>query len=541
MIIYLTKKFNMPNVTASYVVNLWQGTCNISPLVGAFLSDSYIGRFWTISLGCLATFLGMILLTLTAIFPEFRPPECAGGQTHGCVRANAKQNALLFMSYAMLTVGSAGIRPCSAAFGADQFDGSTKQGRKDIQSFFNWYYFSFTTAMMVSLTLVVYIQDSVSWSLGLAIPAVLMLVSIIVFFAGKGLYVLVKPEGSSFTSFAQVLAAAFRKRHLKLPSDISEYHDPPQASSVKSVLAFTHQFMFLNKACIEEENDRQSNGKADPWSLSSMQQVEELKTVLRIIPIWAGCLGFVLTTAQLSTFSVLQAETMDRQVTKGFVVPAGSFPIFTMITLTLFIPIYDRLIVPFCGRITLQKQGITMLQRIGVGQALSVLPMAVAALVESRRRHVALTNGFLNKPNGVIPMSALWLVPQYSIAGIAEAFTTIGLLEFLYSQFPENMRSVAGALFFLCLGIGHYLSSFIVSLVHRITRRHNWLSNNLNQSHLDLFYWIMAGIAAVNFVYFVCCARWYRYKAVAEPRKEKEEKELTTVDDRKDFRGTTEC
>jgi dipeptide/tripeptide permease len=57
MIVYLTKEFNMPNVTASYILNLWTGTTNLSPLLGAFLSDSYIGRYWTIALGCIASFI----------------------------------------------------------------------------------------------------------------------------------------------------------------------------------------------------------------------------------------------------------------------------------------------------------------------------------------------------------------------------------------------------------------------------------------------------------------------------------------------------
>jgi peptide/histidine transporter 3/4 len=220
--------------------------------------------------------------------------------------------------------------------------------------------------------------------------------------------------------------------------------------------------------------------------------------------------------AQLNTFSVLQAETMDRHLGKHFQIPAGSFGIFTMLALTLFLPFYDKFIVPFSRRMTKEGRGITLLQRVGVGLALSILSMAFAAAVETKRRNVALGHGFMEKQRGVIPISAMWLVPQYSVAGVAEAFSAIGQIEFLYSQFPENMRSVAGALFFLSLGVGNYLSSFIVSIVHKTTggRGHpNWLAQNLNKAKLDNFYWLLAGYSAVNLVYFVICARWYRYKA----------------------------
>lgn len=57
MIVYLTKQFHMPNVMASYVLNVWGGTTNFTPLLGAFLSDSYVGRYWTISVGCMVSLI----------------------------------------------------------------------------------------------------------------------------------------------------------------------------------------------------------------------------------------------------------------------------------------------------------------------------------------------------------------------------------------------------------------------------------------------------------------------------------------------------
>ncbi|KAH9298747.1 hypothetical protein KI387_030429, partial [Taxus chinensis] len=57
LIVYLTTKFNMPNVMASNVLNTWSGTTNLFPVLGAFLSDSYIGRYWTIAIGCIASLL----------------------------------------------------------------------------------------------------------------------------------------------------------------------------------------------------------------------------------------------------------------------------------------------------------------------------------------------------------------------------------------------------------------------------------------------------------------------------------------------------
>ena len=133
---------------------------------------------------------GMGLLSLTALFPQFRPPPCnvtaAGTQ---CKLATKNQNALLYSSFIMMTIGAGGIRPCSVAFGADQFDYTSEKGRISIQSFFNWYYFSFAIAMMIALTIIVYIQDYVSWSWGLGIPTFLMFLSIMSFLVREKLYI----------------------------------------------------------------------------------------------------------------------------------------------------------------------------------------------------------------------------------------------------------------------------------------------------------------------------------------------------------------
>ncbi|CAL5350787.1 unnamed protein product [Camellia sinensis] len=54
------------------VVNCYQFLAS----VGAFISDSYVGRYLTIGLGCIASLLGIVVLWLTAMIPQARPPHC---------------------------------------------------------------------------------------------------------------------------------------------------------------------------------------------------------------------------------------------------------------------------------------------------------------------------------------------------------------------------------------------------------------------------------------------------------------------------------
>ena len=49
MINYLTTQLHMPVTKAANTLTNFGGTASLTPLLGAFISDAYIGRFWTIT------------------------------------------------------------------------------------------------------------------------------------------------------------------------------------------------------------------------------------------------------------------------------------------------------------------------------------------------------------------------------------------------------------------------------------------------------------------------------------------------------------
>ncbi|KAJ8539614.1 hypothetical protein K7X08_013866 [Anisodus acutangulus] len=83
---------------------------------------------------------------------------------------------------------------------------------------------------------------------------------------------------------------------------------------------------------------------------------------------------------------------------------------------------------------------------MGFGLFLSFLSVLVTAVVEVVRRSIAIKEGYSDDPQGLIPMSAMWLLPQNSLTGFAEALHAIGQNEFYISEFPRSMSSVAAAL-----------------------------------------------------------------------------------------------
>ncbi|KDP29397.1 hypothetical protein JCGZ_18318 [Jatropha curcas] len=518
MISYLTTQIHMPLTKAANTLTNFGGTSSLTPLLGAFLADSYAGRFWTITLASIIYQMGMTSLTLSAILPSLRPPPCEGDK---CQEANNGQLAILYVSLLLGALGSGGIRPCVVAFGADQFDETDPKQTTKTWRYFNWYYFVMGVSILVAVTVIVYIQDNIGWGWGLGIPAIAMFLSIIVFLGGYPLYRNLDPAGSPFTRLLQVSVAAFKKRKLSMVSDpklLYRNHELDAPISIGGRLLHTKQIRFLDKAAIVTEEDNLKPGQApNLWRLNTVHRVEELKSIIRMGPIWASGILLITAYAQQSTFSLQQAKTMDRHLSKSFQIPAGSMSVFTITSMLTTIAIYDRLFIPFARKFTGLERGITFLHRMGIGFVISILATLVAGFVEIKRKQAAMANGLLDS-HKTIPISVFWLAPQYCLHGIAEAFMSIGHLEFFYDQAPESMRSSAMALFWTAISAGNYVSTLLVTLVHKFSEGadgSNWLpDNNINKGKLEYFYWLITGMQVINLVYYLVCAKMYTFKPI---------------------------
>lgn len=230
-----------------------------------------------------------------------------------------------------------------------------------------------------------------------------------------------------------------------------------------------------------------------------------------MLPILGSTIIMNTCMAQLQTFSVTQGNfNMDRHLGK-LEVPASSIPVIPLVFMSILIPIYEFLFVPFARKITHHPSGITQLQRVGVGLVLSAISMAIAGIVEVKRRNQA--NKDMTKP-----ISLFWLSFQYGIFGIADMFTLVGLLEFFYKEAPACMRSLSTSFTWLSLSFGYFLSAVFVNIINSVTKRispsrQGWLHGlDLNQNNLNLFYWFLSILSCINFVNYLYWASWYKYK-----------------------------
>lgn len=150
--------------------------------------------------------------------------------------------------------------------------------------------------------------------------------------------------------------------------------------------------------------------------------------------------------------------------------------------------------------------------------------MGWAGLFERYRRNYATEHGYqYNFLTAMPDLSAYWLLIQYCLIGIAEVFCIVGLLEFLYEEAPDAMRSIGSAYAALAGGLGCFAASILNSIINKVTGnaeegRLSWLSQNINTGKFDYFYWLLTVLSVINFCVFLYAANRYKYRA--EPKME---------------------
>ncbi|KAL0410685.1 UNVERIFIED_CONTAM: protein NRT1/ PTR FAMILY 6.2 [Sesamum latifolium] len=507
LVTYLGGVMHLPSSTSANIVTDFMGTCFLLCLLGGFLADSFLGRYKTIAVFAIIQTLGTGMLAITTELPQLRPPPCHAHDIN-CKQANGFQMGMLYLALYLIALGTGGLKSSVSGFGTDQFDEKDEKEKSQMAYFFNRFFFFISIGTLTAVTVLVYIQDEVGRSLAYGICSVSMLVAIFIFFSGTKRYRYKRSSGSPIVQIFQVIAAAIRKRNMNLPYDVEMlYEDTPEASRIQH----TDQFRFLDKAAIVAEGDfanRSTCSEPNPWKLCSVTRVEEVKMMARLLPIWATTIIFWTTYAQMITFSVEQASTMNRSV-GNFQIPAGSLTVFFVAAILITLAVYDRLIMPLWKKWK-GKPGFSSLQRIAIGLVLSTLGMGVAALAEMKRLSVAKS---VSRTSSNLPISVFLLIPQFFLVGAGEAFIYTGQLDFFITQSPKGMKTMSTGLFLTTLSLGFFVSSFLVSVIKKVTSSNGgqgWLADNINYGRLDCFYWLLAVLGLINLVIYLICAVWYK-------------------------------
>ncbi|KAI3824528.1 hypothetical protein L1987_05988 [Smallanthus sonchifolius] len=518
---YFTQVMHYDVAEAANHVTNFMGASYIISILMACLADAYMGRFRTVLIAVFVESVGLSLLTLQAHYPKFKPHLCnIFLPTSNCEKVSRGNAALLFFAIYLLAIGTAGVKAALPSHGADQFDQKDPKEAAQMSSFFNWLLLGVAAGGSISLTFFVWVQDNKGFDWGFVLSLIAMFLGAIIAIFGLPWYRIYVVLGSSaITEIIQVYVAAIRNRKLQLPLDPSELHEIPmdkEAALHQEFLPHRDVYRWLDKAAIRYDK---SDRSPSPWKLCTVTQVENAKILLAMVPVFLCSVIMTLCLAQLQTFSVQQGVTMDIKLTNSFNMPPASLPIIPIGFLLILVPIYDQIFVPMTRKFTGIPTGITYLQRVGVGLILSALSMAIAGIMEVKRKNVARQHNMLDAipVTQPLPISVFWLSFQYFVFGIADMFTYVGLLEFFYSQAPKSIKSISSCFLWSSMAIGYFMSSVTVKIVNEatkgVTKSKGWLAgNNINRNHLENFYWLLAILSMINFTIYLFVASKYKYR-----------------------------
>lgn len=271
----------------------------------------------------------------------------------------------------------------------------------------------------------------------------------------------------------------------------------------------------MDKAALQLKED--ATVDRNPWRLSTVTQVEEVKILLRLLPIPTCTVMLSVVLTEYLTLSVQQAYTLNTHM-GHLKLPVTCMPVFPGLSIFLILALYYSTFAPLFRRITGHPHGASQLQRVGLGLAISILSVAWAGVFERYRRNYAIKHDYEFLFLSAMPnLSVYWLLIQYCLIGIAEVFCLVGLLEFLYQEAPDAMRSIGSAYAAVAGGLGCFVATIINNIVKSTTGKEakgqvSWLSQNINQGRFDYFYWLLAVLSLINFCVFLVLAQRYEYR-----------------------------
>ncbi|GFS45042.1 plant viral-response family protein [Actinidia rufa] len=442
LVTYLTDVVKMSNSSAAKTVNSWCGFTSMLPLLVAPLADSL---------------LGPVFYSFGLCFPL-----CSWAY-----------------SIDINNIGQGGYNPSLQTFGADQLDTddelpSTKNGYNSDQKslFFKWWYFGICSGSLMGVSLMSYVQDTLGWGLGFAIPTIMMVTSVALLSCGSRFFTYKQAKGGvpSETSIVHSIKATAAKMMNCGFTTLSSKSDVVELELEERPLC--HQDLDVNEGL----DNSTSNG---------IQMLEIAKVVLHLLPIWTMLLVFAIIFQQPATFFTKQGMTMKRNIGSNFKIPPATLQSAITVSIILLMPFYDTFFIPLCRIFTHDEKGISVMQRMGIGMFLSVVAMIIAAL--------------------------------YILLGISDIFTVVGMQEFFYGEVPVGMRTMGIALYTSVFGVGSFLSALLISLLEHFTSSRDgklsWFCDDMRQARLDKYYWLLAFASALSLLIFIVLCRFFRSRS----------------------------
>ncbi|VVC31971.1 Major facilitator superfamily domain,Proton-dependent oligopeptide transporter family,PTR2 family [Cinara cedri] len=367
LVLYLTSILRYDDDESTVIYHMTVFLAYFSPLFGAILSDSYLGKFKTILYLSIVYAIGNSVVTGASMASSFSLSD---------------QRNLALLGLILIAIGTGGIKPCVSSFGGDQFDLPAQEVY--LQKFFSIFYFSINAGSLISVFSTPELREGVQcfgrnscFPLAFGVPAVLMIVSILVFVSGKNLYKIKKPESNVIARTCSCIYRALKNRITGVQKQSSE----------------AHWLYYADDKFSEKE-------------------ISEICSAFDIIYLSIPFPLYWALSDQQGSRWTLQATLMDGRINiLNWTMKPDQMQVINPLLILLLIPLFETLIYPILAKIGIRKP----LQKMALGGILCASAFVLSAIVQNMiigesthippgEAQLRLINGFdcnvtLNSPN----------------------------------------------------------------------------------------------------------------------------------------------
>lgn len=343
LVLYFKYFIGWDNDLSTTIYHTFVALCYLTPILGAIIADSWLGKFKTIVYLSIVYTIGQVIMAISAIH------DITDTNRDGTPDNMTFHIAMSMLGLLLIALGTGGIKPCVAAFGGDQFE---EHQEKQRSTFFSIFYLSINAGSLLStlITPILRAQECGIYSkqscfpLAFGVPAALMVVALIVFVAGHSMYIIESPKGNILLRVMKCIGFAVKNR-------------------------FNHRSKQYPKR--EHWMD---------WAEEKYDKllIAQVKMVLKVLFLYIPLPMFWALFDQQGSRWTLQATTMDGNF-GAFIIQPDQMQIVNPLLIVIMVPIMDSAVYPLIKKCHIN---FTPLRRMTVGMLLAALAFVAAALLQ---------------------------------------------------------------------------------------------------------------------------------------------------------------
>ncbi|XP_023787046.1 solute carrier family 15 member 2 [Cyanistes caeruleus] len=329
--LYFLSFFHWDENLSTAVYHAFSALCYFTPVIGAIMADSWLGKYKTIIYLSIVYVVGHLIKSVGAI------PSLGNQAVHV---------VLSMVGLFLIALGTGGIKPCVSAFGGDQFEEEHTSERSKFFSIFG-VVSSRCNDLLLFLTsfsgdVKCFGEDC--YALAFGVPAALMVLALVVFIAGSGLYRKTPPQGNVLLEVCKCIGFAIKNR-------------------------------LKNRSREIPKRDHWLDWASEKYS---KQLIGEVKMVTRVLFLFIPLPMFWALFDQQGSRWTLQATKMNADF-GIYVLQPDQMQFLNPLLILVFIPIFDLGLYPL---INMCKLNFTPIRKMATGMILAGLAFGLAAVIE---------------------------------------------------------------------------------------------------------------------------------------------------------------